>query len=163
MNELLSGKIVSCEIDSTNSDSSIEKILMNNSIFITKFSKNTYVLTGIKKSKKVKKTENVKAELPFHPNQVISWSGPVLINRKNLIYPILAQSSNIEGEVKLMVYVNSKGFPSHIKITKSSGHSILDSATVDFIKSKQFIPAYANDKPVNVWTTLTFKYNLNYD
>lgn len=156
MNDLLDDAPITCDIDSVQSEISLATILKEHNIAVTRFPDNSCVL-----SKHIYlKPEIKKKEPPVLVQQVVNWTEPVLINRNNILYPILAMNNNIEGEVKLKVLINYKGVASNVKIIKSSGSAILDSATVDLVKSKEFIPAYANDKAVNVWTSLTFKYNL---
>lgn len=49
-------------------------------------------------------------------------------------YPMLARKRGIEGTVYVSFRINESGKPGEIEIKKSSGHSILDSATVKVVQ-----------------------------
>lgn len=49
-------------------------------------------------------------------------------------YPMLARRRGLEGTVHVSFRINDSGEPDEIEIKKSSGHSILDSATVKVVK-----------------------------
>ncbi len=49
-------------------------------------------------------------------------------------YPMLARKRGMEGTVHVSFRINESGRPDEIEIKKSSGHSILDSATVKVVK-----------------------------
>jgi protein TonB len=48
-------------------------------------------------------------------------------------YPSLARKKKIEGTVITGFTINSKGYPQHIKVEKSSGSEILDSAAIKIV------------------------------
>jgi TonB family protein len=77
-----------------------------------------------------------------------------------LDYPVDAQMERKEGQVDLAVFVNSKGKPDEIRVYKSSGHEILDSAAVTFTRTVIFDPAEVDGKSVSAWTRLVLRYHL---
>lgn len=62
---------------------------------------------------------------------------------KSLIYPSLARKRKIEGTVVTEFSINAAGLPENIKITKSSGFSILDSAAEKTIIKASPFPVVA--------------------
>jgi TonB family protein len=55
-------------------------------------------------------------------------------------YPLLARKRGIEGTVYISFRINSQGQPQDIKILKSSGSSILDTATLELLKKAAPFP-----------------------
>ena len=49
-------------------------------------------------------------------------------------YPLMARRRGIEGTVYVSFRIGAEGEPTHIEILKSSGHSILDAATMDVVR-----------------------------
>jgi len=56
------------------------------------------------------------------------------------IYPLLARKRKIEGTVIIEFIINNKGYPQDIRIEKSSGHEILDSAAIKTVKNAAPLP-----------------------
>lgn len=65
-------------------------------------------------------------------------------------YPMLARKRGIEGTVFVSFRINESGRPDEIEIKKSSGHSILDSATVKVVKKAAPYPHTNNRVEVPV-------------
>ena len=59
-------------------------------------------------------------------------------------YPVLARKRGIEGTVYVSFRINESGRPDEIEIKKSSGHSILDSATVKVVQKAGPYPYVEN-------------------
>jgi protein TonB len=49
-------------------------------------------------------------------------------------YPVMARRRGIEGTVYVGFRIGPNGDPTHIEILKSSGHNILDAATMDVVR-----------------------------
>ncbi len=49
-------------------------------------------------------------------------------------YPLMARRRGIEGTVYVSFRIGPEGDPTHIEIVKSSGHNILDAATMDVVR-----------------------------
>lgn len=158
-NDLLKNKNLTCKIDSELIKDSFSKFLKGFELSIKEVTESTFVVV-----KDELKQENIsKYEIKpkkFIPDEVYNYISPVLINRNSVLYPQTALNAKIQGEVKILAFVTQSGKVSKVRLSKSSGYAILDNATMDFVKNKEFLPAYANGKPVSVWTSLTFKYNL---
>ncbi len=63
-------------------------------------------------------------------------------------YPVIARKRGIEGTVYISFKINPQGKPQELKILKSSGSSILDTATKDIVKRAAPFPYI--DSPVEV-------------
>ncbi|MEF9427554.1 MAG: energy transducer TonB, partial [Candidatus Mariimomonas ferrooxydans] len=55
-------------------------------------------------------------------------------------YPFLARKRGLEGTVRICFRVNPQGIPQNLKILKSSGYSILDTATLNIVKKAAPFP-----------------------
>ena len=70
-------------------------------------------------------------------------------------YPVIARKRGIEGTVYISFRINAQGKPQELKILKSSGSNILDTATKDIVKRAAPFPYV--DSPVEV--PVVFKLN----
>lgn len=71
------------------------------------------------------------------------------------IYPFLARKRKIEGIVFMAFTIDSKGYPQNIKVRKSSGHEILDSAAVKIVKSAAPLPYITGEINIPICFRLT--------
>ncbi len=80
---------------------------------------------------------------------------------KAKIYPLLARKKRIEGTVVTEFTINSRGYPENIKIKKSSGHEILDSATISILKRSAPLPSMNGEIliPINFRLTDSASYS----
>ncbi len=85
-------------------------------------------------------------------------SPPVLINGSKPYYPLEAKLKGAEGAVDLLLEVSKKGDVKNVKIEKTSGYKVLDIAAVNYAENLKFKPAFADDKPANVWVTWKVKF-----
>lgn len=88
-----------------------------------------------------------------------SYKAPGL-NNPPTRYPRVALERRWEGKVTLRVQVMPNGSAGEIKIEGSSGHEILDDATVDQVKNWRFIPARRGDRAVVSWVIVPIEYKL---
>jgi periplasmic protein TonB len=63
-------------------------------------------------------------------------------------YPIAARHRHEEGLVLLEVLVSESGVPKEVRVSKSSGFSLLDEAAVEAVKGWKFNPAREGERPV---------------
>jgi len=68
-------------------------------------------------------------------------------------YPFLARKKKIEGTVLTGFTINNKGYPQDIKIKKSSGHEILDSAAIKIVMKAAPFPEVTGE----ILVPITFK------
>lgn len=76
------------------------------------------------------------------------------------IYPESAKLLGIEGTVWVYMFVDEKGDVIRVAIGKGSGHPALDSAAADAAWKQTFSPARQGDKPVRLWVSRPFRFNL---
>lgn len=84
---------------------------------------------------------------------------PTLKSRKDPYYPEAAQQAGIEGVVYVKILVGPDGKPRQVEVAKSDAE-VLNDAAVDAAKRFLFTPAYKDNKPVDVWVTVPFKFKL---
>jgi TonB family protein len=69
-------------------------------------------------------------------------------------------SGNIEGTVRIKLFVTTKGDVFKTIVQKSSGSALLDSAAVNYASKLKFIPAQINGEYRNIWLYKDFKYYI---
>jgi TonB family protein len=74
-------------------------------------------------------------------------------------YPALAQAAGVQGTVKLQVRVTKDGRVEVIKLL--DGEPVLADAAISMVKQWRANPASINGKPVEVISTVTFKFQLH--
>lgn len=84
---------------------------------------------------------------------------PTLISRKDPHYPETALKAGIEGMVYVKILVGTDGKPMQVDVVKSDAE-VLNAAAVDAAKQFVFTPASKDNKPVDVWVTVPFKFKL---
>jgi protein TonB len=70
-------------------------------------------------------------------------------------YPALARRRGIEGTVTAEFRINSRGMPDEIRITKSSGYSLLDNAAKETIISAAPLPSVTGNIEIPITFRLT--------
>ncbi|WP_143308230.1 TonB family protein [Candidatus Entotheonella palauensis] len=83
------------------------------------------------------------------------------IDKPSPEYPIKARLRGWEGTVSLRVEMLPDGTIGTIKIAKSSGHDILDTAARNVLKQWRHRPPSQPDQPPTTWTTLHFNFKLD--
>jgi TonB family protein len=74
-------------------------------------------------------------------------------------YPVLAKRAGIEGEVTIAAVIDING--KLTSMTVVSGSPLLQQAALDSLRNWKYEPAYLNDKPVPVQTSVTVKFRLH--
>ena len=74
-------------------------------------------------------------------------------------YPVLAKRAGIEGEVTVAAVIDING--KLTSMTVVSGSPLLQQAALDSLRTWKYEPAYLNDKPVPVQTSVTVKFRLH--
>lgn len=80
--------------------------------------------------------------------------------QRALRYPEIARKAGIEGRVIVQVLVSEKGEVVDTRVIKSLGHSGMDEAAINAIKSVKWKPALQRDKPVKVWVAIPVIFRL---
>jgi protein TonB len=73
-------------------------------------------------------------------------------------FPDLAKRAGIDGVVFLKVLVNKKGAVDSVTVIK--GPPVFHNSSVEAAKKTKFTPAKQNDRPVNCWVIMRFRFVL---
>ncbi|HKW25081.1 MAG TPA: TonB family protein [Terriglobales bacterium] len=84
---------------------------------------------------------------------------PVLIQRVEPVYPVLAKQSGIEGAVVLEALVNTSGQVYDLRV--ASGNSLLAAAALRAVRQWRYRPSRLNGKPVEVPIRITLNFELS--
>jgi protein TonB len=74
-------------------------------------------------------------------------------------YPELAQKAGIEGNVFVLVHVDTAGMPTKVEIYKSD-NEVLNQSALEAAKQWRFSPAKVDGHPVEVIVTIPIRYRL---
>ena len=83
---------------------------------------------------------------------------PRVLKRVLPVYPDSARRAEVEGKVFARVLVGRKGRVEHID--RIEGPSVFQRVVVQAAKAWEFSPAVQNDRPVPVWVSLPFVFEL---
>ncbi len=75
-------------------------------------------------------------------------------------YPRLAQRRGLEGVVLLEVWVDIQGRVKELRISSSSGHSILDKAALKAVRNWRFSTGSIRGKPEEMWVKVPVRFQL---
>ncbi len=84
---------------------------------------------------------------------------PVVIKRVEPVYPELARKAGIEGKVFVKVWIDKRGKVKEVIVIKSTV-DMFNAAAIAAAKQWEFTPAMMKLGPVDVWSTLTFNFQL---
>jgi TonB family protein len=87
-------------------------------------------------------------------------TNPILKKEIEPLYPYEAKVKGIEGKTEVLCLIDEEGNVSAAKVSRSSGHKILDNASIDYAKILKFEPATLNGKPLAVWVKWIVNYKL---
>jgi TonB family protein len=157
--DLIRDNIVTCTMVNSSVESAIHKVLSSSNVDYKKFNGDSYVL--FKKIKPTKKPYGTIIKQQTDINNLDSEfiiTHPKLISRSAPFYPSEALKNNLEGRVGMKLLINKDGRVIKTSIEKSSGHSVLDNAAIEYSNKLEFSPAIANKKPINIWISMVFDY-----
>ncbi len=158
--KIIDDKKVTCNLSST-AEEAIKEVLAKTGFSYKKFENNVAVIfpksPSSKKTKAVVRNKNIKTKFSPPNEEVVK---PTLISSLELAYPEDAIKERIEGEVLALLLVSKGGNVTQVKVERSSGYEILDTATLNYIKKLKFLPAEVNGKYHPVWTSMLVKYNF---
>lgn len=81
-----------------------------------------------------------------------------LINKREPVYPQLARSARVQGQVVLTAIISKDGTIQDLRVL--SGHPLLIQAALDAVRQWQYKPFLLNGEPVEVETTVTVIFTL---
>lgn len=150
---------VSCKIKDVPPEEAVRKILSGKNVAFKNFGDNSFVL--FKGKTPVEKQfsafvldENVQETI----TTASIFNAPVMLTKMKPAYPPTAVKYKMEGNVTVKLFITQEGRVSNAYVARSSGYPILDSASVNYSKKLDFVPAKTNGKPQNIWMTLVLKY-----
>jgi protein TonB len=85
---------------------------------------------------------------------------PVAVEKPSPDYPEIAEMSRLEGTVVVRALVGKDGKVKRVLLAKGV-NDILDQAAMTAAKGWVFKPAMQNKQPVQVWTTIPFRFTLH--
>jgi protein TonB len=81
-----------------------------------------------------------------------------LLHRVQPVYPPLARTARIQGEVVLFADISKSGIIDNLRVL--SGHPMLAPAAVDAVSQWRYRPYILNGEPIEVETQITVKFTL---
>jgi len=82
---------------------------------------------------------------------------PVVIVKKEPVYPALALKAGMEGKVWVKIWVDKSGMPRDVVVLKSDA-DIFNYSAIEAAKQFRFTPASIQGKPVDVWVSVPFRF-----
>jgi len=104
---------------------------------------------------------------PVMPARPVTAAPPLRIShmsegdvvRKILpVYPPLARSARIQGQVVLQAVISKQGVIENLKLM--SGHPMLVPAAIEAVRQWRYRPYVLNNEPVEVETQITVNFSL---
>lgn len=84
---------------------------------------------------------------------------PIPINTPDPIYPDLARSQGVEGEVRVRALITKEGKVAEVVVV--DGNWVLHEAAIAAVKGWTFKPALQQHKPVPVWVEIPLDFSLD--
>jgi protein TonB len=81
-----------------------------------------------------------------------------LVHKVLPVYPPLARSARIQGQVLLQALISKQGVIENLKVI--SGHPMLVPAAKDAVRQWRYRPYVLNNEPVEVETQITVNFTL---
>ncbi len=110
---------------------------------------------------KIEKKEKVIQEKTVYQSFEVEIA-PECVNlsqvRSSMTYPEIARKEGMEGRVTIKVLVGTDG--NVIKVGSLSGPEVFHNVVRDKASNLEFNPGLQNGKPVKVWVTVPFNFNL---
>jgi len=108
------------------------------------------------------KPKKVQASAPGSQNAFVPpTSTAAYLRNPKPSYPPLAQRRGMQGVVLLLVEVSAKGYPTTVKVKKTSGFILLDKAALKAVRSWRFAPAKRGSVPVTASVEVPIRFTLN--
>lgn len=98
--------------------------------------------------------------VPAPVKETAAVSGLASLGNPPPVYPQLALRRLWEGKVELLIAVTEEGRAASVKVTRSSGHAVLDDAAVETVRTWKFMPAKRGDTPVAGSATQVIDFKL---
>jgi len=76
-------------------------------------------------------------------------------------YPLSARRMQLEGTVRLRVFVNAAGRAEQVELQATSGSPVLDRSAMDAVRRWRFVPARRGEEAVPAWVIVPIVFTLN--
>ena len=107
----------------------------------------------------IRKVLNDDAIIGVWPDEPPQLIGGIDSLQSRLQYPVEALQNHIEGNIYIVVTIDSSGVPLNPTIVKGLGYGCEEEAT-RLVKTSKFLPATKNGKPVKSQIALPIKFRL---
>ena len=145
----------------SSAESALSEILSRYDCSFKKFENNAAVIYRKKSTpKKFKAVVRKTNTAEFIPPSQVEILKPILLSKIDLVYPQEAINKRIEGETLAKLFITKEGKVSEVLVEKSSGHQILDTATINYVNKLKFLPAEYKGKYKSVWITMLVKFSF---
>jgi protein TonB len=84
---------------------------------------------------------------------------PHILTQVDPTYPDSALRAGLEGEVHMMVYVDTEGMVEQVRVYQSDAE-IFNKPAIEAAKKLAFTPAHVNGEPVAAWTGYVIRFHL---
>ena len=103
-----------------------------------------------------------KDEVPDVASHIpVTYAYPIYKHNISPPYPLLAKKRGYQGTVLLEVLVTTEGKADSIRLSRSSGYSILDRAAIKGVREWLFYPAKRGDEVFEMWVKIPIRFTLN--
>ncbi|MGH8550001.1 MAG: energy transducer TonB [Methylococcales bacterium] len=82
------------------------------------------------------------------------------MNNPKPVYPPIARRRYWEGLVLLRVFVTAQGHCGKVSVNRSSGHEVLDEATLEAVSRWRFVPSKRGELAQASWVTVPIEFEL---
>lgn len=98
---------------------------------------------------------------PWDTVTIVEYSEPPgIIYEQRPVYPDIARDSKVEGDVVLLVYIDTSGNVRNAIVQSSPGLPALDEAAKKAAMKCKFKPAKQQGAPVGVWYSIVMQFRL---
>jgi TonB family protein len=109
--------------------------------------------------------ENIEVEdtgkNPWDEVRIVEYSEPpVIVYEQRPVYPDIARESKVEGDVVLLVYIDTSGNVRNAIVQSSPGLPALDKAAKKAAMRCKFKPAKQQGVPVGVWYSIVMQFRI---
>ena len=85
---------------------------------------------------------------------------PVVIVKKDPVYPALALKAGMEGKVWVKIWVDKSGMPREVVVLKSDA-SVFNGSAIEAARQFRFTPAKIKGQPVDIWVSVPFRFKTS--
>lgn len=98
---------------------------------------------------------------PWDEVKIVEYSEPpVIVYEQRPTYPDIAKNSGVEGDVVLLVYIDTSGNVRNAIVQSSPGLPALDEAAKKAAMKCKFKPAKQQGVPVGVWYSIVMQFRM---